>query len=80
MNRYGWTNKPLQLQKVTHADFFARIGPLDVNPLPYRSTLKDRRNMSIWVMRQADEIIGLSVSDSWGSGDYHYFLISAIQL
>jgi hypothetical protein len=62
------------MRHVSKEEFFAAIGPLDVNPRVEMSTLKDRLHVSQWEMQNTRQHIGTSVSDSWGVNATQFYL------
>lgn len=59
--------------KVTEKEFFAEVGPRDVNPRVDVATLRDRHHVSNWE-DQARRPVGRCVSDSWGVEATQFFL------
>ena len=60
------------VKKVSKSDFYAKM-IMDVMPRVDESTLKGRFFVSYWELRNR-EIIGKTISDSWGIEDGEYFL------
>lgn len=61
------------MKQVSKEQFFAKVGPLDVNPRVDVTTLRNRHHVSNWEDRSRVQI-GRSVSDSWGIEATQFFL------
>ena len=62
------------MRMVSQSEFFAVMNPLDVHPRVDVTTLRDRIHVSRWEL-PTREIIGISKTDSHGTGNDEYFLI-----
>ena len=64
------------LERVTKAEFFAMLRACDVDIMPRTmiASFKSRFHASNWEVVASRQRIGLSTSDSWGSGAGEYFL------
>lgn len=60
-------------REVSKDDFFAKVGPMDVNPRVDGATLKGRFYTSHWET-PGRHVVGRSVSDGWGIEETQFFL------
>ena len=61
------------MQKVTKNEFYNKMGPQNVHPRPDESTFKGRFFTSHWELKNR-QVVGKSVSDSWGIKPTDYYL------
>jgi hypothetical protein len=59
--------------EVTKEEFFARVGPMDVNPRVDVPTLKGRHHTSWWETPQR-VLVGKSTADGWGIDPTQFWL------
>jgi hypothetical protein len=62
------------MRQVTQAEFFAVIGPQDVHPRVDATTLRERHHVSMWEGRHTRQVVGKSISDSYGVEPTQFFL------
>jgi hypothetical protein len=62
------------MKQVTKEEFFAIVGPRDINPRVDVATLRNRHHVSNWEDRSRLQV-GRTVSDSWGIQATQFFLI-----
>lgn len=67
------------MRTVTKEEFFAAIGPRDVNPRVDVSTLKERHHVSTWEVAHTRKVVGRSRSDSWGSEPTQFYLADGVK-